>query len=67
MFRVTMLVSWNRNENMQVKWGLVFQCISSSNPHAAHMGVRRNFCNAGSEVDILLIPFRLLAMQRKWT
>jgi len=30
------------------------------------MGVRRNF-SRGSKVDILLIFFRLLAMQRKWT
>jgi len=30
------------------------------------MGVRRNF-SRGAKVDILLIFFRLLAMQRKWT
>jgi len=30
------------------------------------MGVRRNF-SRGSKVDILLICFRLLVMQRKWT
>jgi len=30
------------------------------------MGVRRNF-SRGGKVDILLIFFRLLAIQRKWT
>jgi len=31
------------------------------------MGVRRNFSRGGGKVDILLIFFSLLAMQRKWT
>jgi len=30
------------------------------------MGVRRSFSRGGGKVDILLIFFRLLVMQRKW-
>jgi len=31
------------------------------------MGVHRNFSRGAGKVDILLILFRLLTMQRKWT
>ena len=44
----------------------LYKCSSLNIAKCMFMGVRRNFFR-GAKVDILLIFFSLLAMQRKWT